>query len=285
MLVFPNAKVNIGLNIVSKRKDGFHNIETIFYPVKYFDVLEVLEVEEKEPETLSKSKREVTLQPIVFNQSGIKIPGKNDDNICVQAYRLLENDYELPPINVFLQKLIPTGAGLGGGSSDGAFMLKLLNNLFNIGLKKDKLAAYAQRLGSDCPFFLQNKPVYANGKGDQFDPIQLDLSDYHIVLITPAIHISTVEAYSKATPSAPGYSLKDVIKTPIENWKKKIKNDFEAKAFRKYPDLLEIKKDLYAKGALYASMSGSGSTIYGIFNKKENWKGEFRGCEVHWAAL
>jgi 4-diphosphocytidyl-2-C-methyl-D-erythritol kinase len=285
MLVFPNAKINIGLNIVSKRKDGFHNIETIFYPVKYYDVLEVLEVEEKEPETLSKSKKEVMLQPIVFNQSGIKIPGKNEDNICVNAYRLLENDYELPPINAFLQKLIPTGAGLGGGSSDGAFMLKLLNDLFNIGLKKDKLAAYAQRLGSDCPFFLQNKPVYANGRGDQFDPIQLDLSEYYIVLITPAIHISTVEAYSKAIPSAPGYSLKDVIKTPIENWKKKIKNDFEAKAFRKYPDLSDIKKDLYAKGALYASMSGSGSTIYGIFNKKENWKGEFRGCKVHWADL
>jgi len=284
MVVFPNAKINIGLNIVSKRKDGFHNIETVFYPVVYNDVLEVIEVEEETDK--KKVKKEAELKPISFLQTGINILCKPEDNIIVKVYRLLEVDYELPPINVYLQKIIPTGAGLGGGSSDGAYMLKLLNDIFNIGLKKDKLINYAQKLGSDCPFFLQNKPVYANGRGDQFDEIKLDLSDYFIVMITPNVHISTIEAYSKATPSAPGYSLKDVIKQPIENWKKKIKNDFEPKAFRKFPVLNTIKKDLYTKGALYASMSGSGSTIYGIFSKKERWKvSDFKGCKIHWAAL
>jgi 4-diphosphocytidyl-2-C-methyl-D-erythritol kinase len=286
MITFPNAKINIGLNIVSKRKDGFHNIETVFYPLVYDDILEVIEVEDDGVEIKKKSKKGVDMKPVNLLQSGISIPGKIEDNICVKAYRLLEVDYELPPINIYLHKIIPTGAGLGGGSSDGAFMLKVLNDLFNIGLKKDKLINYAQKLGSDCPFFIQNKPVYANGKGDQLDEINLDLSDYVIALITPSIHISTIEAYSKATPSAPGYSLKDIIKQPIENWKKKIKNDFELKAFKKFPILNTIKKDLYTKGALYATMSGSGSTIYGIFNKKETWKTtDFKGCKVHWAAL
>ena len=286
MIVFPKAKINIGLNIVSKRSDGFHNIETIFYPVGYNDILEIIEVEEEIQESKKRGKKDTFIQPLIFNQSGIKIPGNADDNICVRAYRLLENDYELPPVNVYLQKIIPAGAGLGGGSSDGAYMLKLLNELFNIGLKKDKLNTYAQQLGSDCPFFFQNKPVYANGKGDQFDPINLDLSDYFLALISPPIHVSTAEAYASVMPSAPGYSLKDIIKQPIETWKKKIKNDFEQKIFRKYPDLNNIKKTLYLKGALYASMSGSGSTIYGIFSKKEHLKlHEFKGCKIRWAAL
>ena len=286
MIVFPNAKINIGLNIVSKRNDGFHNIETVFYPVRYDDILEVIEVEDDTVEVKKKTKKEIAIKPVNFLQTGIKIPGIPEDNICVKAYRLLEVDYELPLIDVYLQKIIPTGAGLGGGSSDGAYMLRVLNDLFNIGLKTDKFINYAQKLGSDCPFFLHNKPVYANGKGNQFDEIKLDLSDLFIVLITPPIHISTVEAYTKITPSVPGYSLKDIIKQPIENWKKKIKNDFEPKTFRKFPLLNSIKKDLYTKGALYASMSGSGSTIYGIFSKKQNWKvSDFKGCKVHWAAL
>src|ERR1017187_1662968 len=286
MIVFPNAKINIGLNIISRRKDDFHNIETVFYPVMYDDILEVVEVEEDTLEFKKKSKKEASIKPVNFIQTGINIPGNSEDNICVKAYRLLEVAYELPPINIYLQKMIPAGAGLGGGSSDGAYMLKLLNELCSIGLKKDKLIKYAQKLGSDCPFFLQNKPVYANGKGDQFDEIKLDLSDYFIALITPNIHISTIEAYAKATPSAPGYSLKDVIRQPIENWKKKIKNDFEPKVFTKFRILNTIKKILYVKGALYASMSGSGSTIYGIFKKKENWKTtDFKGFKIHWAAL
>ncbi len=285
MVVFPNAKINIGLNIVSKRNDGFHNIETVMYPIVYDDILEVIEWDDEAMDDKSKMRKEQEIKPIQFVHTGIKLTGKPEDNIVVKAYRLLEVDYELPPLNVCLHKIIPVGAGLGGGSSDAAYMLKLLNDYFNIGLKKEKLMKYAQKLGSDCAFFLQNKPVYANGKGDQFDPIKLDLSDYFIVLVTPPIHISTVEAYAKATTSAPGYSLKDVIKTPIENWKKKIKNDFEGKAFRKHPELNAIKKELYAKGALYASMSGSGSTLYGIFSKRETWVREFRGCKVHWAAL
>ncbi|MEI6817845.1 MAG: 4-(cytidine 5'-diphospho)-2-C-methyl-D-erythritol kinase [Bacteroidota bacterium] len=285
MIAFPNAKINIGLNIVSKRKDGYHNIETVFFPIDYSDILEVMEVETEAIEPKRKSKKEPVLNPIEFNQTGIKIPGKPEENSCFKAYRLLENDYELPPIAMHLHKIIPTGAGLGGGSADGAFILKLLNNLFNIGLSDKELEKYAGKLGSDCPVFIQNIPVYANGRGELLDPIKVDLADHHLVLITPPIHVSTAEAYAKVTPYEPGYSLKDVIKQPVESWKKKIKNDFELTIFKKYPAIGAIKKELYAKGAIYASMSGSGSTVYGIFRKHEVWKTSFKTCKVHWVAL
>jgi 4-diphosphocytidyl-2-C-methyl-D-erythritol kinase len=281
MIAFPNAKINIGLNILSKRKDGFHNIETVMYPVVYNDVLEILD---DSVAFASKAKKLDKPNQIVFQHSGIKIPGKQDENICLKAYNLLENDFKLPPVSIYLHKMIPTGAGLGGGSSDGANTLKLLNDLFKLGLKKEQLEVYARLLGSDCPFFIQNKPVYANNTGNKFENIKLDLSEYNIVLITPPIHISTAEAYSKVVPLEPGYSLKDLIKQPITNWKKKMKNEFETTIFKKYPAIATIKKELYKKGAIYSSLSGSGSTLYGIFNKKENLKGEFKGSKIHWVS-
>jgi 4-diphosphocytidyl-2-C-methyl-D-erythritol kinase len=280
MVIFPNAKINIGLNVLSKRKDGFHNIETVMYPVVYNDLLEILE------DKSASSKAKKTDKPVqyIFQHTGGKIPGKQDENICIRAFNLLDADYKLPPVSIYLHKLIPIGAGLGGGSSDGANVLKLLNDLFKLGIKTTELEFYAKQLGTDCPFFIQNKPVYANGRGDKFENINLDLSEYSIVLITPPIHVATTEAYAKVVPSEPGYSLKDLIKQPILNWKKKMHNDFETTILRKYPEIAAIKKDLYKKGAVYASMSGSGSTVYGIFNNKENFKGEFKGCRVHWAS-
>src|ERR1035437_8089989 len=284
MISFPNAKINIGLNVLSKRKDGFHNMETVMFPVVYNDVLEILEDKSASGSKGKKPEKPDKQVPYTFQHSGGKIPGKQDENICIRAYNLLEADYKLPPVSIYLHKMIAIGAGLGGGSSDGAYTLKLLNDYFKIGLKTSELESYAKKLGSDCPFFIQNKPVYANGRGDKFESINLDLSEYNIVLITPPIHIATAEAYAKVVPSEPGYSLKDLIKQPILNWKKKMHNDFETTILRKYPDISNIKKDLYKKGAVYASMSGSGSTVYGIFNNKENFKGEFKGCKVHWVS-
>ena len=194
MVVFPNAKINIGLNIVLKRKDGFHNLETVMYPIVYNDILEILE--DKSGIAIKQKRTDKPDKPnkITFQHSGIKVPGKQDDNSCIRAYNLLDADFKLPPVTMYLHKLIPIGAGLGGGSSDGAFTLKLLNDLFKLGLKAPELESYAKKLGSDCPFFIQNKPVFAHGKGDKFEIVNLNLSEYNIVLITPPIHILTTEA-------------------------------------------------------------------------------------------
>lgn len=253
MIVFPNAKINIGLNILEKRKDGYHNIESIFYPVmELFDVLEIIQADK-----------------LQFSSSGITIPGSESDNLCLKAYQLIQSDYKISPVHIHLHKVIPIGAGLGGGSSDAAFTLKALNQLFELHLTDDQLINYARKLGSDCAFFIKNKPVYAFGKGDEFEPIDLDLSNYIFKIEYPNIHIGTVEAYAGVKPKPSSKSLKDLIKLPIENWKNSIKNDFEASIFLNHPQIKVLKEKFYNEGAIYASMTGSGSAVFGFFEKSD----------------
>ncbi|MDP4266571.1 MAG: 4-(cytidine 5'-diphospho)-2-C-methyl-D-erythritol kinase [Bacteroidota bacterium] len=255
MLVYPNCKINFGLYITDKRSDGFHNLQTVFYPVNLCDTLEVNEI----PDSGDKVK---------FTQTGIALDCDNKSNICIKAYDLLNSDFNLPPVTIRLHKNIPSGAGLGGGSSDAAYTLKCLNLIFNLGLTDENLENYAKKLGSDCAFFIRNKPVYATGRGDQFINIELSsLKDLHIVIIKPKVHISTIEAYKNIKPSIPTVSLREQIKKPVEVWKSTIGNDFENYVFTKHPEVENIKKFLYSKGAIFASMSGSGSAVFGIFKK------------------
>lgn len=258
MLRFPNAKINVGLNIVEKRLDGFHNIETIFYPIPLTDGLEIASSNDEKNYN--------------FSSSGIPINIDDKDNIVCKAFELLSASYNIPSTNIHLHKNIPFGAGLGGGSSDAAFMIKMLNEQYKLGLSFNEMEKLAGQLGSDCPFFIANKPVFAEGKGDIFSEALIDLSGYHILLIKPNIHISTPEAYSAVKPSRPEKSLKYFIQEPIENWKYLIFNDFENNIFPNHPELEKIKVDLYNMGAIYASMSGSGSSIFGIFKDEPECK-------------
>lgn len=270
MIVFPNAKINIGLNIIEKREDGFHTIESIFYPVGLCDALEVIE------------NREEGAERIVFTSSGIEIPGNPNENLCYFAYHLIAEQYPLPNVKVHLHKHIPIGAGLGGGSSDAAFFIKLLNEKFELGISWGEMHHYARQLGSDCSFFISNKPSFAEERGDVYESMQLDLSKYYVALIYPNIHSNTAKAYSGVRPKRSVRSLeKDIQDLPIENWKEYIHNDFEDSLFVQYPEIKSIKEKLYAKGAFYASLSGSGSTVYGLFEKKTDLKNEFPGCFVY----
>ncbi|MEN8118349.1 MAG: 4-(cytidine 5'-diphospho)-2-C-methyl-D-erythritol kinase, partial [Bacteroidota bacterium] len=238
MISFPNAKINIGLNVVSKRPDGYHNLETVFYPVKLADALELADSDE-----------------VQFSTSGIGIEGDPENNLVLKAYHLLQKDFKLPPVKLHLHKAVPFGAGLGGGSSDAAFALKMLNDYFNLKLPSDKLRFYASQIGADCPFFIKNKPVFATGIGDQFQPIDLDLSEYEILIAKPNISVSTPDAYSNVVPAKPEFSLKEIEPMAIEDWKDYVKNDFEKSVFEKYPEIKRLKQTLYEMGALYASMS------------------------------
>ena len=260
MICFPNAKINLGLNIVSQRNDGFHNLETIFYPINLKDGLEI---------TNSNSNEQYQLF-----QTGIKIDGDPSSNIVIKALELVRNHSKvnIPNIDIHLLKKIPTGAGLGGGSSDAAFMLKLLNENYQIGLSNNELVELALQIGADCPFFLYNKPAFASGIGNQLEPINLDLSGMYLLIVKPDVFISTKEAYSMITPKTPTLSLKDIVNRPLNEWKELMKNDFEDSIFKKYPQICKIKQQLYELGATYASMSGSGSSLYGIFNKKPNFQ-------------
>ncbi len=251
MITFPNAKINIGLNITEKRPDGYHNLETIFYPIELCDALEFV----KEKETK-------------FNCSGLEIEGEYNNNLIIKAYRLLKEEFNLPSIEIHLHKAIPMGAGLGGGSSDAAFMLKMLNDNFQLGLSSQELQQKATKLGADCAFFIENKPTLAKGIGNIFEPTTLNLAGYHIVLVKPNVHVSTAEAYEGCKPQHWTTPLKEAIKQPIAEWKNYIFNDFEKTVFVAHPELANIKEMLYNKGAIYAAMSGSGSTIYGIFDKE-----------------
>ncbi len=248
MIVFPNAKINIGLNVVSKREDGFHNLETIFYPVKLADALEFAEAGDSR-----------------LTISGIQIDGAPENNLILKAYQLLKTDFNLPPLQFHLHKIIPFGAGLGGGSSDAAFTLKMLNDYYNLGLSAQQLESYASQIGADCPFFIQNKPTFATGIGNKFHDIELNLSNYEIVILKPNISVSTPEAYKNVIPRNPKFRLTQIIKTPVEDWKNLIVNDLEKSVFAKYPQIAELKQLLYDFGANYASMSGSGSAVFGIF--------------------
>jgi 4-diphosphocytidyl-2-C-methyl-D-erythritol kinase len=248
MIVFPNAKINIGLNVVSVRSDGFRNLESCFYPVKWLDALEM-----------------VPADRLQFQLSGIPVPGKPETNLCLKAFHLLQADFAIGPVNMHLHKNIPIGAGLGGGSADAAFALQLLNGLFGLDLGPEALEAYARQLGSDCAFFIRNKPVFATERGDVFQPLALDLSGYRCLLVYPELHISTAEAYGLVVPQKPEVPLLDLLQQDIHTWKGRVGNDFEAALFPRYPELGQIKARLYEQGALYAAMSGSGSTLFGIF--------------------
>ncbi len=251
MIVFPNAKINIGLNITERRSDGYHNLETVFYPIKIKDALEVIIADE-----------------LNFESSGLDIPGRMEDNLCVKGYHLLKKDFDIPPVKIHLHKHIPIGAGLGGGSADAAFFIRLMNEKFDLGLSVDQMQDYARALGADCAFFIENKPVFAFEKGDEFEPVKLDLSEYHLVLVMPPVQVSTAEAYRGVKPAMPKDSLFELIQEPIANWKKYIKNDFEESIFKNHAEIRGVKAALYEAGALYASMSGSGASVFGIFNKK-----------------
>lgn len=264
MIVFPNCKINLGLYILQKRTDGFHDLETIFYPLPLQDALEL--VQNPSPHS----------NEIEFTNSGLNID--TTENICIRAYQILKNDFpQLPSVKMHLHKTIPLGAGLGGGSSDGAFSLILLNKKFNLGLSEQQLIDYALVLGSDCPFFIKNKPCYARGRGEILQEIDLNLGNYKIVLINPKIHINTSWAFSGIKPDKSRTSLKEMIQQPVTEWKNILKNDFEENVFIAYPEIKAIKDKLYEHGAVYASMSGSGSTVYGLFEKNAKIPSDFPG--------
>lgn len=250
MLTFPNAKINLGLNIISKRPDGYHNIETVFYPVNLQDALEI-----------------VPSDTLTFKSKGLTIKGDPYDNLILKAYRMMQEKYDIPNVAIFLQKNIPMGAGLGGGSSDAAFLLKAVNKQFKLELDSTTLQQHAATLGADCPFFIENKPCFASGLGYDFEPIELDLSNYDILLVKPNVHISTEEAYSYVVPREREVSIKDILKLDIHQWKDYLENDFEGSVFNPHPELSVLKRRIYDAGAIYAAMSGSGSTVYGIFPK------------------
>lgn len=252
MLLFPNAKINLGLNILSRRPDKYHDISTVFYPVGWSDALEVIPAEDDQKECR-------------LHLSGLPVDGDVQDNLVVKAYRMLTQDYTLPSVEVYLHKAIPFGAGLGGGSADASCMLRLLRDLFSLPLSDDGLAVYAARLGADCPFFIYNRPMLAEGIGERLSPIDISLRGYFLVLVKPEISVSTAEAYSLVTPAVPSLSLPDVLSQPVGEWKELLVNDFEKSVFEHYPVLSRLKQQLYDKGAAYVSMSGSGSTMYGLF--------------------
>ena len=254
MICFPSCKINLGLRITQKRADGFHALETVFFPISIKDALEII----IEPET--------SAAPITFTSSGLAINGDPSDNLCFKAYEILKKDYPtIPNIKMHLHKTIPMGAGLGGGSSDGAFTLVALNQLFNLEIPEQALLDYALQLGSDCPFFIINTPAFATGRGEILKPINVNLNGYSIVIVNPGIAISTKLAFSLITPKVPDTNMEAIICEPVTSWKEKLINDFEQPIFNSFPELANIKETLYQKGAVYASMTGTGSTVYGIF--------------------
>lgn len=248
MILYPNAKINIGLSIIEKRSDGFHELESIMIPIALYDILEITESAEFE-----------------FVQTGLTVAGNNEDNLCVKAYRLIEENFPIKPVRIHLRKQIPMGAGLGGGSADATFVLKGLNELFNLNISTAKLQELAARLGSDCAFFVENCPQLAKGRGEVLSNFPLDLKGKYLKIINPGIHISTKEAFSNVMMSGKRDSLLEVNSRNCALWKNFVFNDFETHLFSKYSELPVIKEQLYREGAVYASMSGSGSTLFGIY--------------------
>lgn len=256
MLFFPNSKINIGLNVINKRSDGFHNIETVFCPVGLSDVLEFVPLADKSPGTVS------------FQCTGVPVDGPDENNLCVKAYHLLHQDFNLPAISIHLHKIVPPGAGLGGGSSDAAFMLKNLNAWFKLNLSEDRLCDYASQLGSDCSFFIKNRPLFGYERGNRFREIHQFPRYLEAVIVNPGIHVSTAEAYAGISPHIPSRPLEELINLPVHQWKEQIINDFEAVIQKKHPVINVIKEKMYEMGAVYASMTGSGSSVFGLFNEK-----------------
>lgn len=251
MLYYSNAKINLGLNVVEKRQDGFHNIETIFYPINVKDAIEFIPT------------KTTSLQ-----STGIKVNCDINDNLIIKAYQLLKTDFDLPTLSFHLHKNIPFGAGLGGGSANAAFTLSHLNQFYKLNLTEKELLKYATKLGSDCAFFIKNQALFACEKGDIFKKCNVDLSRYYILLIHPGFGVSTPDAYENIIPRTPEKNVTEIVNQPITSWRKDLKNDFEDTIFLKYPELKLIKEKLYQNGALYASMSGSGSSLFGIFDEK-----------------
>lgn len=250
MVSFPPCKINLGLHIIRKRPDGYHDLETCFYPVPWTDILEIIPAAETS-----------------FTHSGIHIPGNPEDNLCLKAYHLLQKDFNLKPVSIHLHKIVPIGAGLGGGSSDAAYTLRLLNQLFALNIPQVDLAQYAAKIGSDCSFFVFDQAMIGKGRGEILSPLRLDLTGKFLVLVKPDVHIATASAYKGVTPHEPAVSLSEILEQPVTQWSTLLQNDFEGSIFEKHPKLSDIKNALYQAGALYASMSGSGSTLFGIFDK------------------
>jgi 4-diphosphocytidyl-2-C-methyl-D-erythritol kinase len=268
MLCFPNAKINLGLHVTEKRPDGFHNIETIFYPIPLQDALEA-----------------VIARKTAFRQTGLKLKTPAKDNLVMKAYHLLSQKQTLPPLEIYLMKAIPSEAGLGGGSSDAAFALKLMNGLCHLQLPDHQLEKIAASIGADCPFFIRNTPVIATGTGNIFRPLDLSsLKNYLIYIVKPPVTVATKEAYALVRPQKPAFPLGDLPAIPVPEWRNVLVNDFEPSIFGKHPIIGEIKDKLYALGADYASMSGSGSAVFGLFTKEVAanfprcfvWKGRLR---------
>lgn len=251
MIQYPQAKINLGLNVIEKREDGFHNIETVFYPINIQDSLSIC---------VHRATRLI--------MTGNRIESNEQDNLVIKAYNLMCEDFDLPPLSIRLHKQIPSQAGMGGGSSDAAGMINLLNRRFGLRLTESARQRYAAQLGADCAFFINSKPAFATGKGNILQPLELSLAGYTIVIVKPSVGISTAQAYGGITPRKPAVSPSEAVLQPIETWKDTLFNDFEEVIFKSYPELREIKKTLYDNGALYASMTGSGSAFYGIFNRK-----------------
>lgn len=252
MISYPNAKINLGLDIVARRPDGYHDIETLFVP--YMGLRDVLEI--------------VPSDSFGMTLYGIPIDGDVQDNLCARAWRLLNDLCGIPPVHIHLYKKIPFGAGLGGGSADATFTLKMLDGMFSLGLSDGELAKMASRLGSDCPFFVYNRPMLASGRGEVLEEFDLPaLDSLRIELVTPDVHVSTREAYAGVTPGVPSVPLREILPLPPARWRELLKNDFERSVFGIHPSLARMKQEMYDRGAIYASMSGSGSSIYGLFKK------------------
>lgn len=265
MIVYPNAKINLGLHVTEKRTDGFHNIETVFFPAGWTDMLELLPDESRS-------------SGIKLGITGLPVPGDTGDNLLVRAYQLVARDYAVPAVNAHLHKLIPMGAGLGGGSSDAAFFIRALSDLFELGLSWGEMHHYARQLGSDCSFFIANRPAFAKGKGDELESIRLDLSAYFLCIAYPGIHVNTAEAYRDIRPKKREISPEDIVlKHEPGKWRELLVNDFEEIVFRQYPAIAALKDKMYEKGAVYASMSGSGSAVFGLFDRDPGKDG-FQNC-------
>lgn len=268
MLVFPKAKINLGLRITGKRSDGYHNIETIFYPVCLCDALEMV-INAKSPDR------------DILTLTGYDLPGSVEENIVIRAINKLRESYSIPFLRIHLHKNIPAGAGLGGGSSDAACMLRTLDRMFRLSLSIDELKSVASGLGSDCPFFIDCQPAFASGRGEILEPVRSVISGFYVVLLNPCISISTKEAYDNCVPAPPGSSLAELISKPVTEWKELIFNDFEKTIFKRYPQIKMIKQALYDSGAVYSSMSGSGSTVYGIFDEKPAIPGKLKKLVIY----
>ena len=276
MITFPCAKINLGLNIVSKRPDGYHNLETVFYPIPLTDALEIKYMDEKFPSE----------SPCDLKITGNDIDCNEEDNLVIKAYQLLATDFQLPRVHAHLVKRIPTQAGLGGGSSDAAYMIRLLDERFRLNIGIPEMERYAAKLGADCAFFITADPSYAEGIGDVLMPVDVPgagLGGYYLAVVKPSVAVSTRDAYAAIVPKTPAKCCRDIVRQPIETWKDELVNDFEAPIFAMHPELAAIKQNLYDAGAVYAAMSGSGSALFGIFREQPTGlEKEFEGmfCQV-----